>query len=66
MLDLNHFKDVIQSNSFAFVLNKPTSKRLYGKNLAVTLDNVTIMHMIKGYNEEYRFNLELGGILDVK
>ena len=66
VLDLNYFKDVIQSNSFTFVMNKSDCKRLYGRNIAVTLDDVTVMHLVKGYNEEYRFNLELGGILDAQ
>jgi len=66
VLDLNYFKDIIQSNSFSFVMNKSDCKKLYGRNIAVTLDDVTVMHLIKGYNEEYRFNLELGGILDVR
>jgi len=66
VLDLNHFKDIIQSNTFTFILDKVSSKKLFGKNIAITLDDVTVLHMVKGYNEEYRFNLELGGILDVK
>jgi hypothetical protein len=66
VIDLNHFKDVIQSNTFSFILDKSDCKKLYGRNIAVTLDDVTVMHSVKGYNEEYRFNLELGGILDVK
>ena len=66
VLDLNPFKDMIQSNTFSFVLDKQTCKKLYGRNIAVTLDDLTVNHMVKGYNEEYRFNLELGGILDVE
>jgi hypothetical protein len=66
VIDLNHFRDVIQSNTFSFILDKSDCKKLYGRNIAVTLDDVTVMHMVKGHNEEYRFNLELGGILDVK
>ena len=66
LLDLNEFKDVIQSNSFAFVLNQAVTNKLFGRNLSVTLDDVTVKHNIKGYNEQYRFNLELGGILDVQ
>ena len=66
VLDLNPFKDMIQSNTFTFILDKATTNRLFGKNIAVTLDDVTIKHMVKGHNEAYRFNLELGEILDVK
>lgn len=66
VVDLNEFKDLLQSNSFAFVLDKPLTKKLYGRNIAVTLDDVTVKHMVKGYNEQYRFNLEFGGVLDVE
>lgn len=66
IVDLNEFKDLLQSNSFAFVLDKPLTKKLYGRNIAVTLDDVTVKHMVKGYNEQYRFNLEFGGVLDVE
>lgn len=66
VLDLNEFKDIIQSNSFAFVLNIAVTNKLFGRNLSVTLDDLTVKHNVKGYNEKYRFNLELGGILDVQ
>jgi hypothetical protein len=66
VVNLNSFKDEIQSSSFSFVLNKSASKKLYGRNIAVTLDDVTVMHRVSGYNEEYRFNLELGGVLDAQ
>lgn len=66
LVDLNEFKDVIQSNSFAFVLDKAVTNKLFGKNIAVTLDDVTVKHMVKGFNEQYHFNLEFGGVLDVE
>lgn len=66
IIDLNEFKDLLQSNSFAFVLDKSLTNKLYGRNIAVTLDDVTVKHMVKGYNEQYRFNLEFGGVLDVE
>lgn len=66
LVDLNEFKDVIQSNSFAFVLDKVVTNKLFGKNIAVTLDDVTVKHMVKGFNEQYHFNLEFGGVLDVE
>lgn len=66
ILDLNEFKDIIQSNSFTFVIDKSITNKLFGKNISVTLDDLTVKHMVKGFNEQYRFNLELGGILDVE
>jgi hypothetical protein len=66
VIDLNPFKDIIQSNSFSFLLDKSSTKKLYGRNIAVTLDDLTILHMVKEHDKEYRFNLDLGEILDVK
>ena len=66
LIDLNEFEDMIQSNSFAFVLDKKTTKELFGKNVSVTLKDITVKHRVNGYHEEYRFELELGGILDAE
>lgn len=66
IVDLNEFKDMIESNSFTFVIDKSTTNKLFGKNISVTLEDVTVKHMVKGYNEEYQFHLELGGVLDVE
>ncbi len=59
VIDLNQFEDMIQSNEFAFVLNSFTTKKQHGKNITVTLKDISVKHRINKYNEEYRFELKL-------
>ena len=63
-IDLNLFADVVQSNFFAFVLDKTTSRKLFGRNISVTLGDIKMTHMVKDMNGAYRFNLEIGDGLD--
>lgn len=63
-VNLNAFEEIIQSRDFNFIVDKYSTKRLFGKHIAVTLEDVTVMHMVKGHNTEYKFNLELGGMID--
>ncbi len=66
VIDLNPFEDMIQSNVFQFILDKKTTKKLFGRNLAVTLKDVTVKHRVTGRNGEYIFELDLGGVLDAE
>ncbi len=64
VINLDPFVDVIQSSFFSFVLDKPTTQKLFGRNITVTLGDVTMTHRVKEMNGPYRFNLEIGGQLD--
>lgn len=66
VIDLNEFDDMIQSNIFQFVLDRKTTKALFGRNISVTLKDVTVKHRVNKRNEEYKFDLNLGGVLDVE
>ena len=66
LIDLNEFDDMIQSNSFKIVLDKKTTRKLFGRNISVTLKDVTIKHMVRGRQGEYSFDLDLGGVLDAE
>lgn len=66
VIDLNEFDDMIQSNAFQFVLDKRTAKAIFGRNIAVTLKDVTVKHRVNGRNGEYKFELDLGGVLDAE
>ena len=59
-IDLNPFADVVQSNFFAFVLDKTTARKLFGRSVSVTMGDITMTHMVKDMNGPYRFNLEIG------
>ena len=65
-LDLNAFADMIQSNVFQFILDKKTTRALFGRNISVTLKDVTVKHRVTGRNGEYSFTLDLGGVLDAE
>jgi hypothetical protein len=60
VIDLNAFGDVIQSAFFSFVLDAATTKRLFGRNIAVTLGDITVNHQVRELKGPYRFNLEMG------
>lgn len=66
IIDLNEFEDMIQSNVFQFILDKKTATALFGRNISVTLKDVTVKHRVNGRNEEYAFELDLGGVLDAE
>ncbi len=66
IIDLNEFEDLIQSNVFQFVLDKKTTAALFGRNLNITYQDVTVKHRVNEKNGEYRFELDLGGVLDVE
>lgn len=65
-IDLNEFEDMIQSNAFRFILDKKTSKAMFGRNISVTLKDVTVKHRVNERNSEYQFDLDLGGVLDAE
>ncbi len=60
IIDLNEFEDVIQSTFFSFVLDKSSTRKLFGRNITVTLGDITMTHRVKDMDGKYRFNLELG------
>ena len=60
VVDLNVFSDVMQSNFFSFVLDKALTRKLYGRNLVVTLGDIVMTHRVKEADGKYRFNLEVG------
>jgi len=64
VVDLNEFGDVIQSKFFSFVLDGTATKKLFGRNIAVTLGDITMNHQVREPKAPYRFNLEIGGQLD--
>ena len=66
VIDLNEFEELIQSNVFQFVLDRKTTAALFGRNLNITYQDVTVKHRVNEKNGEYRFELDLGGVLDVK
>lgn len=66
VIDLNEFEELIQSNVFQFVLDKKTTAALFGRNLNITYQDVTVKHRVNEKNGEYRFELDLGGVLDVE
>ena len=37
-----------------------------GRNLNITYQDVTVKHRVNEKNGEYRFELDLGGVLDVE
>ena len=39
---------------------------LFGRNLNITYQDVTVKHRVNEKNGEYRFELDLGGVLDVE
>ncbi len=65
-IDLNEFEDMIQSYVFQFVLDKKTTNEMFGRNISVTLKDVTVKHRINERNSEYKFDLDLGGVLDAE
>ena len=66
VIDLNEFEDMIQSNVFRFVIDKKTAAALFGRNISVTFKDVTVKHRIEEKNKEYRFDLDMGGVLDAQ
>ena len=66
VIDLNEFDDLIQSNVFRFILDKQTTKALFGRNIAVTFKDVTIKHRVNERVKEYTFDLDMGGVLDAE
>ena len=66
VIDLNDFEDMIQSNVFQFILDKKTTSALFGRNINVTYKDVTIKHLVNEKKGEYRFELNLGGVLDAE
>lgn len=66
VIDLNEFEDLIQSNVFQFVLDKKTTKALFGRNISVTYKDMTVKHRVNEKKGEYRFELDLGGVLDAE
>lgn len=66
VIDLNDFEDMIQSNVFQFILDKKTTSELFGRNINVTYKDVTIKHLVNEKKGEYRFELNLGGVLDAE
>jgi len=60
VIDLNEFEDVVQSQFFSFVLDRPVTRKLFGRNLTVTLGDITMTHRVKDMDGKYRFNLEMG------
>ncbi len=66
VIDLNEFEELIQSNVFQFVLDRKTTATLFGRNLNITYQDVTVKHRVNEKNGEYRFELDLGGVLDVE
>src|SRR5699024_3216160 len=66
IIDLNEFDDLIQSNVFRFILDKKTTKVLFGRNISVTYKDMTVKHRVYEKNGEYQFELNLGGVLDVE
>ncbi len=66
VIDLNEFDELIQSNVFQFVLDRKTTAALFGRNLNITYQDVTVKHRVNEKNGEYRFELDLGGVLDVE
>ena len=57
---LDEFGDTVQSRHFSFVLDKPLTRKLFGRNLTVTLGDITMTHRVKEAEGKYRFNLEMG------
>ena len=66
VIDLNDFEDMIQSNVFQFILDKKTTSALFGRNINVTYKDVIIKHLVNEKKGEYRFELNLGGVLDAE
>ena len=66
VIDLNEFEDLIQSNVFQFVLDKKITKALFGRNISVTYKDMTVKHRVNEKKGEYRFELDLGGVLDAE
>ena len=66
VIDLNEFEDLIQSNVFQFVLDKKTTKAIFGRNISVTYKDMTVKHRVNEKKGEYRFELDLGGVLDAE
>jgi len=60
---LDEFGDMVQSRHFSFVLDKPLTRKLFGRNLTVTLGDITMTHRVKEAEGKYRFNLEMGAEL---
>ena len=66
VIDLNEFDDMIQSNAFQIVLDKKTARKLFGRNISVTLKDVTVKHRVSRREVEYSFDLDFGGVLDAE
>jgi len=66
VIDLNEFDDMIQSNVFQIVLDKKTTRKLFGRNISVTLKDVTVKHRVSRRETEYSFDLDFGGVLDAE
>ncbi|MDL2272989.1 hypothetical protein LJC34_00295 [Oscillospiraceae bacterium OttesenSCG-928-G22] len=60
VVDLNEFEDIVQSKYFSFVLDKSTTRKLFGRNISVTQGDITMTHRVKDMDGKYRFNLEMG------
>jgi len=60
VIDLNEFGDSVQSRFFSFVLDRASTRRLFGRNVTVTLGDITMAHRVKEMEGKYRFNLEMG------
>ena len=61
VIDLNEFADVAQSDFYSFVLDKYTTRKLFGRTVSVTSGDITMKHMVKDFKGPYRFNLEIAG-----
>lgn len=59
VIDLNPYNDVLQSHFFSFVLDKSVTRRLFGRHISATLDDITMTHRVKEADGMYRFNLEM-------
>ena len=64
LIDLNEFEDMVQSSGFRLILDKKTTKALFGRNISVTCQDVTVKHRVNERNGEYQFDLDLGGVLN--
>lgn len=58
---MNEFEDLIQSNVFQFVLDKKTTKALFGRNISVTYKDMTVKHRVN----EKKENIDLSWIWEV-
>lgn len=65
LIDLRDFEEEIQSRNFSFVVDKRTTNKLFGKNIAFKWKDVTIIKEIEQKGQEVTIKLDIGDKVDL-